>query len=387
MPFDFDQPVNRRDSDSIKWNYYDADVLPMWVADMCFRSAEPIVQALRDRVEHGIFGYAQPPKKLHETVVAWCARQYGWTIQPDDVIFLPGLVSGLNLVCRAYGHIGDSTITLSPVYPPMFSSATEQGMNCIHVPLTATQVNGAIRYEIDFDAFEKAITPRTTILMLCHPHNPAGREFTREELARLGEICIRKHVLICSDEIHGDLMLDDRRHLPMAAVSPEIADRTITLMAPSKTFNIPGLGCSFAIVTNAQLRQRLNSARSGIVPWVNLMGLTATEAAFTQCDDWLRELRAYLTGNRDFVARYLAEHMPTLKTTLPEATYLAFFDCSGAGIDGDPFAHFLKHARVATNAGSGFGKGGDGFVRLNFGCPRAQLHEALEKMAEALPAR
>jgi cysteine-S-conjugate beta-lyase len=385
MPFDFDSPLDRRNSDSIKWNYYGADVLPMWVADMCFRSAEPIVQALRERVEHGVYGYAQPPKSLHETVVRWCERQYGWTITPDDVIFLPGLVSGLNLVCRAYGHMGDSTITLSPVYPPMFSSATEQGMTCIHVPLTQSLVNGALRFDIDFAAFEKAITPRTTLLMLCHPHNPTGREFTREELTQLGEICARKNVLICSDEIHGDLVLDGRKHLPMAAVSPEIADRTITLMAPSKTFNIPGLGCSFAIVTNPQLRQRLNGARSGIVPWVNLMGLAATEAAFSNCDSWLGELRTYLAGNRDFTAAYIAEHMPSIKTTVPEATYLAFLDCAGTQIVGDPYKHFLERAKVATNAGSGFGKGGDNFVRLNFGCPRAQLLEALEKMAESLP--
>jgi cystathionine beta-lyase len=385
MPFNFDEVINRRDSDSIKWNYYPADVLPMWVADMDFKSPPAITQALTERAAQGVFGYAFPGRAFGELVAGWCARQYGWTISPDDVIELPGLVSGLNIVARAFGHVGDNTITLSPVYAPMFGASLEQGMPSIHVPLIGTVTGNTIRYEIDFDAFETAITPRTTLLMLCHPHNPLGREFTPEELSKLAEICARKHVLICSDEIHGDLVLDGRKHTPMASLSPEIAARTITLMAPSKTFNIPGLGCSFAIVPNAQLRARMQGAMSGIIPHVNLMGLTATYAAFTRSDDWLADLRLYLAENRNTMVSYLAEHMPALKTTLSEATYLAFFDCRALGIEGDPFKHFLERAKVATNPGPWFGKGGDGFVRFNFGCPRAQMLEALEKMAESLP--
>ncbi len=385
MPFNFDEPLNRRASDSIKWNHYPEDTLPMWVADMDFKSADAIVQALRDRVDHGVFGYASPTKMHSEVIVNWCQRRYGWSIVPDDVVFLPGLVSGLNLVSRAYGHIGDSTITLSPVYPPMFTSSAEQGMTSIHVPLVPTHTGGTVRFDIDFDAFEKAITPRTAILMLCHPHNPVGREFTREELLKLGEICVRKNLLICSDEIHCDLLLDGKKHTPLASIAPEIADRAITLMAPSKTFNVPGLGASLAIIKNPQLRQRLKSASSGLIPHLNLMGLTAMVAAYTQCDEWLAELGAYLTQNRNTMVDYIAANMPGVKTTVPEATYLAFFDCKETGIVGDPYAHFLSKAKVATNAGSNFGKGGDGFARFNFGCPRAQMLEALEKMAESLP--
>lgn len=385
MASSFDELIDRRNSDSIKWLAYPADVLPMWVADMDFRSPEPVLQALRERVEHGVFGYAGPQPKLLEAIVAWAARRYGWQIRPEHIVLLPGLVSGLNSVVRAYGHVGDSTIMLSPIYPPIFSSAYEQGMRPILVPMLTTQSGSTLRYEIDFAAFEKAITPRTTLMMLCHPHNPIGREFTREEMLRLGEIALKHNLTICSDEIHCDLMLDSRQHTTFASLSPELAERTITLMAPSKTFNVPGLGCSFAIITNAQLRQRLQSAISGILPHVNLMGMVATEAAFTNGDAWLTDLQAYLSGNRDAMVQYVTEHMPGVSVTAPEATYLAFLDFRSVGLSKDPYGHFLSKAKVALSGGAGFGAGGEGFARFNFGCPRSRMMEALERMAEVLP--
>lgn len=387
MSSSFDERIDRRNSDSIKWLAYPADVLPMWVADMDFRSPEPVVQALRERVEHGVFGYAGSLPKLIEAIVAWAASRYDWQIRPEHIVMLPGLVSGLNSVVRAYGHVGDNTIMLSPIYGPMFSSAYEQGLRPILVPLTTTQNGSTVRFEIDFDAFEKAITPRTTLMMLCHPHNPVGREFTREELLRLGEIALKHNLVICSDEIHGDLMLDGRRHTAFASLSPELAERTVTLMAPSKTFNVPGLGCSFAIVPNAQLRQRLHGAISGILPHTNVLGMVAAEAAFTKSDAWLADLQAYLTANRDALVHYVAEHMPGVAVTVPEATYLAFFDFRSAGLSKDPYAHFLSRAKVALSGGAGFGAGGEGFARFNFGCPRSTMMEALERMAEALPVR
>jgi cysteine-S-conjugate beta-lyase len=382
--YNFDEIFDRRNSDSIKWNYYPADALPMWVADMDFKSPPAIIDALRARADHGLFGYTKGEMDLPATIVGWCKRRYNWDVSRDEVVMLPGLVSGLNIVARAFGAVGDSTITFTPVYPPFLSSAAEQGMTAIQVPMTPVYTGATLRYEIDFDAFEKAITPRTRMFVMCHPQNPAGREFTREELTRLGEICLRHKLLICSDEIHGDLMLDGRKHAPFATMSPEIADSCVTLMAPSKTFNVPGLGCSFAVVKNPQLRQRMKSAMSGIIPHVNIFGLVACEAAFTQCDDWLTELQAYLTANRNVMTQYLAERIPSIKTTVAEATYLAFFDVRETGIPGDPFTYLLNTAKVATNAGPMFGKGGEGYVRFNFGCPRATLLQALDRIAESL---
>ena len=386
MSFDFDEIIDRRNSDSAKWKYYAADILPAWVADMDFRSPPALSRALHARIDHEVFGYAFPGPEVTDSIVTWAQRKYGWTIIADDIVLLPGLVSGLNLVTRAFGHPGDSTITLTPIYGPMMSASSDQGMQSIQAPLTAVRSGSTVRFEIDFDAFERAITARTTLFMMCQPHNPAGREFTREELARLGAICQKRNVLICSDEIHGDLMLDGRAHTVFASLSPELADRTITLMAPSKTFNVPGLGCSIAIVQNAQLRQRLKNSMSGIIPHVNLLGLVAAQAAFTQCDDWLAGLQAYLTANRDVLVKFVAEHMPGVATTVPEATYLAFLDFRTVELARDPYAFFMDKAKVALSSGLGFGKDGAGFARLNFGCPRSRMLEVLERLAAALPA-
>jgi cystathionine beta-lyase len=241
-----------------------------------------------------------------------------------------------------------------------------------------------LHYEIDFDSFADGINPSTRLFMLCHPQNPTGREFTREELMRLAAICVRNKVLICSDEIHCDLLLDGTRHIPLAALAPEISSQCITLMAPSKTYNIPGLGCSFAIIQNPDLRKRYLAAGEGLLTWVNAMGLVATEAAYRQGEAWLMELQQYLTGNRDFLVSYLEQHLPQLRTTVPEATYLAWLDCRDLGLAVSPHEFFLKEAKVAFNDGVPFGPGGKGFVRLNFGCPRSRLVAALESMREAV---
>jgi cystathionine beta-lyase len=380
----FDEIVDRRDSGCDKWGKYGEDIIPMWVADMDFKAPEPILRALHDRVAHGVFGYEMPSNALREAVVAWLDRRYGWRITPNDIVFLPGLVSGLNVVCRAVGHIGESAVVLAPVYPPFLTAPGNQGMGLDTAQLALRQDSEGIAYDIDFDAFERAITPRTKLFIHCHPHNPIGRDYTREENQRLAEICIKRDVLICADEIHCDLMLDGKPHVPVAALSPEIAEHTITLMAPSKTFNIPGLGCSFAIVQNAKLRQRLQQAESGILPHVNTLGLAATKVAYTECDTWLAELQSYLTSNCDALLAYLRERMPALTSTRPQATYLAWLDCRAAGIEGNAYQFFLKRAKVALSDGGAFGPGGQGFVRFNFGCPRAQMMEALDRMTNAL---
>lgn len=361
----------------------------MWVADMDFKAPEPVIQALRERVEHGVFGYEFPQAQLTETICTWLERRHQWKVTPADIVPLPGLVSGLNVISRAIGHIGDAAITLSPVYGPFYSAPTNQGLSLQKVELKRLPMNAPdehIRYEIDFEAFEKAITPRTALFLHCHPQNPIGREFTPEENKRLAEICLKKNVVICSDEIWCDLTLTGTKHVPMAMLSPEIADRCITLMAPSKTFNLPGLGFSFAVVQNAQLRQRIMQAKDGIIPLVNAMGLVAAQAAFSQCDGWLGELQGYLTENRTVLLDYLAENMPEIKSTNPDSTYLGWLDCRQTNIQGSPYEFFLKQAKVALSDGQQFGPGGEGFVRINYGCPRPQLLEALDLMRGALRA-
>lgn len=386
MTFDFNHIIDRRRTDCIKWTRYGSDVLPAWIADMDFAAPEPILQALHQRIDHGIFGYENPSLSLKETIVAWLARRHAWKITPDDIVFLPGLVSGLNLVCRAYGYTGDRAMMLTPVYSPFLSAPIFQGLAVDTVQLQPSLRQGRLHYEIDFDAFAAAITPRTKVFLLCHPHNPIGREFTSDEMERLAALCLAHDILICADEIHCDLMLDGRRHRPFASLGPEIADHTVTLMAPSKTFNIPGLGCSFAVVTNPRLRARLEHAGAGIVPHVNVMGLVATQAAFSRCDDWLAALLAYLSANRDALLSFIDEQMPGVTATAPAATFLAWLDFRGLALPTDPYNFFLQRARVAMNDGPTFGPGGDGFVRLNFGCPRPTLMQALSQMQAALAA-
>ena len=377
MTFNFDQIIDRRASDSGKWNYFAADILPMWVADMDFVAPPAVVEALQARVTHGVFGYGSDPKSLRALLVERMQRLYDWTISPDDIVFLPGLVSGLNVVSAAIGAPGDGVLINTPVYGPFLSAPTNQGRILNNAPLRYVAEGQRLRYELDLQATAAAIQPETRLFLLCNPHNPVGRAYTQDELVALAELCERHDLIICSDEIHCDLLLDATRHIPIAALSPAVAARTITLMAPSKTFNIPGLGASFAVVQNKELRQRVEKAATGIVPHTNILGIVAMEAAYQYGEPWLQALRAYLTANRDFAVRFIEEQLPALRTTVPEATYLLWLDCNGLGLDSAPYAYFMEQAKVAVNDGAWFGEGGAGFVRLNFGCPRATLAQGL----------
>ncbi len=384
MTYDFDRPIERRGTDSYKWQDYGDDVLPLWVADMDFAAPEAVLRALHDRVNHGVFGYGRPPAELTEVICERMQRLYQWEVTPEQIIYLPGLVAGLNLVCRAMGEPGEGVLVQTPVYPPFLTAPENHHLTLQTAELIYRREGQLLRYEIDDDQFEAAITPSTRLFILCNPHNPVGRCYTQAELTRLAEICARHDLIICADEIHCDLRLDDVPHLPLAALSPEIANRCITLMAPSKTFNIAGLDCGFAIVSNPNLRRRLTVASRGIVPGVNVMGATAALAAFKEGQLWLDEVLPYLAANRDFLVDYVLHHLPGLSLTAPQATYLAWLDCREAGIEGNPHQFFLKQARVALNDGPNFGPCGEGFVRLNFGCTRATLVEALERMRLAL---
>jgi len=381
--YNFDERIDRLNSGSAKWTYY-KDVIPMWVADMDFKVPPAIAQALHARIDHGIFGYEFPSAALTQALVSWVDKRYGWNIQADEIVMLPALVSGMALVSRALGHVGEHAITFTPVYHPFLSVPAGQGLHVTEVQLKPVMRGNYIDYEIDFDAFERAITPRTSLFIHCHPHNPAGREFTPEENRRVAEICLKHNLTMVTDEIWCDLTLDGTAHVPMSALSEEIGQNTITLMAPSKTFNVPSLGFGFAVIPNKKTRQLIMNAREGLIPFNNSLGMVAALAAYTESDDWLAALQHYLTENRNVALDYLAENMPNIKSTQPNATYLLWLDCKAAGIEGNAQQFFMDKARVALSDGGPFGSGGEGYVRLNFGCPREQLLEALDLMRSAL---
>ncbi|UCF36002.1 MAG: PatB family C-S lyase [Acidobacteriota bacterium] len=384
MQYDFDKAPRRCASDSLKWNTYGDDVLPLWIADMDFSSPLPVIRALQDRLEHPVFGYGKEPALLKELVVQRLGREQGWRVEPEAIVFLPGLVTGLNVTTRGVGSPGDAVLVNTPVYPPFLSAPTNQERRLLTAEQVARPSDCGLRYEIDFDALERTVSPETRLFILCNPHNPTGRAFSEPELRHLAEFCLRHDLLICSDEIHCDLLLGESRHRSIAQVAPEVEARTITLLAPSKTFNIPGLGCSLAVIPDASLRRRFRSAAAGIVPDVNLFGFAAAVAAYQECEDWLTGLKAYLTDNRDFLVKFLSRNLPEIGTTVPEATYLAWLDCRQLGPQTDPYRFFLEKAGVALSDGRRFGPGGEGFVRLNFGCTREVLAQALERMRQAV---
>jgi cystathionine beta-lyase len=383
MTYNFDQPIERQGTDSAKWGYFPPDVLPMWVADMDFAAPQPIIDALTARVQQGIFGYGLESSALKQTLVERMAQRYGWTITPADILFLPGLVSGLNIVSRATGEDGAGVLTNTPVYGPFLTAPINQSRTLQSAPLHVTQSGRRLHYELNMDGLAGAIQPNTKLFLLCNPQNPVGRAFTRAELSDIATFCESHNLVICSDEIHCDLLLDGAQHIPIASLSPEIAQRTVTLMAPSKTFNIPGLGASFAIVQNPALRKQIEAAMAGIVPHINILGMAAAEAAYAACDEWLEALLAYLTANRDFAVAYIEEHLPSVNTTNPEATYLLWLDLRSAGVE-KPAEMLMQQAKLAVNEGSWFGDGGEGFVRLNFGCPRSTLEAGLQRLRTAL---
>lgn len=380
MDYDFDQVIERRGTDCIKWGRFPDDVIPLWVADMDFRSAEPIIQALHQRIDHGVFGYTQPTKELRLALQDRLKGLYQWEVKAEEILFLPGIVTGLNVAVQAYAGAGDGILVQPPVYFHFFRDPLQHGRMVMDPPLTRRGDS----YEIDFDQFEKSITGQTKVFILCNPHNPVGRVFTRPELEKIADICLRHQLIICSDEIHCDLIYSGCSHIPIATLSPEVADRTVTLMAPSKTYNIAGLECGYATIKNKELRRAWQNTSYGIVPWVNIMGHVATLAALRGGQEWLDQVLVYLQGNRDFLAGYIRKEMPAIQMCRMEATYLAWLDCRNAGIQGNPAEFFLSEARVGLNNGPDFGKGGEGFVRLNFACPRKTLTEALDRMAAAL---
>jgi len=381
--FDFDRVIDRRASDSNKWRKFGPDVLPLWVADMDFPSPPAVLAALQARVAHGFFGYLTEHPELPAVVAERVTKRYGWRVSPEAVVLIPGVNVANNFACGALAAPGEGLLLQTPAYPPILRATSNLGrVQERHV----LDRDAAGRYVVDLDAFTAAITPRTKAFVLCNPHNPVGRVYSRTELEGMAAACLKRGLWIVADEIHCDLLLDGRTHVPMASLSPEVEARTITFMAPSKTFNLPGLKCAVAIVPNATLRERLTTAMGDLMSKPNILGHTAAVAAYREGDEWLEALLRYLAANRDALVEYVRTKLPGVTVAPAEGTYLAWLDCRGALPGGDPYTFFLERARVAFNDGKLFGPGGDGFVRLNFGCPRSLLTEGLERMRRALTA-
>ena len=380
-PFDFSTAPDRTGSDSIKWRRYAGlDVIPMWVADMDFAAPPAVLDALHARIDHGVFGYADPWPSVLEAVVEGIARDHAWRIQPEWLVWLPGVVTGFNVAVRAVGQPGDGVFTATPVYPPFLHAPANFEQRLVTTPL----VNSGQRWEWDWPATEAAMADGVRLFMLCNPHNPVGRVFDRDELGRIAALAERHDLVICSDEIHCGLVLDPATpHIPIAALDESVARRSITLMAPSKTWNIPALYCAFAIIPDATLRARYKRAMAGIVPHVNVLGLTATEVAYRDCGPWREALIATLRSNAARVVEAI-NALPGLSTTPVEATYLAWIDCrdwlAAKGIDNA--ARHFEQAGVGLSDGKDFGL--PGFVRLNFGCPAARLEEGLARIRRAV---
>jgi len=377
MKFNFDKLPDRRNTGSLKWDKYKSDeIIPMWVADMDFQAPPAILESLHENVEHGIFGYAVPRNELVEAIISRLDAKYQWKIQPSWIVWLPGLVPALNVVCRSFGNDWDEVLTFTPIYPPFLSAPRRSKKKLKAIPLRR---EGGL-FTLDTERLKGEISSRSKLLLLCNPHNPVGRRYNREEIKKVAEICLKHNIIICSDEIHCDLILDGKEHVPTATLGREISANTITLMSPGKTFNIPGLNCAFAVIPNEDLRRSFVRNREGIVPNTNALGYTACLAAYRDCEEWRTAMIDYLRENRNIVYKFINEEIPRLSMDNVEATYLAWIDARDLGM-ADP-ALFFEQAGVALSDGKNFQ--GEGYVRLNFGCSRKTLSKALDRMKRAV---
>jgi cystathionine beta-lyase len=381
---DFTLTPNRRNPNRLnKWTMYPKDVLPMWVADMDFSAPKPILDTLHKAVEHGVLGYEMASPALKETVAARMDSLYKWKVKPDAVVATTGIVSGFTAAANIACTPKKGALIQTPVYNMFYEIKNYARVPLLNAPLVKRVDGNILRYEIDWDIFAKQ-AKKAGMFLLCNPHNPLGMIFSRKDLMKMAEICIENDVLIVSDEIHSELLLDENKFTPMAKLSREIEKRVITLIAPSKTFNVPGLFCGFAIIPNEDLRKRYEQEVSRMTLHVSSMGLFAAQTAFSgKCDGWLKDLKRHLTGNRDFLVDYVTQYMPAVRTTIPDATYLGWLDFTQTDI-ADPYEFFLKRAKVALSNGKIFGKDGEGHVRINFGTSRALLQQGLEQMRRAM---
>ena len=389
MSFDFDTIVNREGTASLKWDGRNAyfgsqDLLPLWVADMDFAVPEAVSRAVQERATHPVFGYTLATDSLYDSLIRWLKHRHGWAIEREWIILSPGVVPSLHAAAIAFAGPQEGIIVQPPVYFPFFSAVTETDRRLLLNPL----VEEVGRYRMDFDHLEQCAGQGAKLLMLCSPHNPVGRVWRQDELRQVLDIARRHGLVILSDEIHHDLLFPGHRHTPLSLLA-EAGDQIVTTVAPSKTFNIPGLGLSALIVPDAKHRAALRKAFELLhLGASNPFSLVAFEAAYRGGEEWLEALLAYLTETRDFVAGFLAEKIPQIKLVQPEGTYLLWLDCRALGLSDSELRKFFIHeAKVGMNPGTVFGQGGSGFMRMNIGASRQVVAEALGRIADAVGSR
>ena len=384
MKYNFDEIIPRRGTNSYKWDSAgDADVLPMWVADMDFRTAPPVVEALRKRVEHGIFGYVRVPDAYYAAVTNWFARRHDWQIEKEWIIYTTGVVPALSAVIKALTAPGDKVMVQTPVYNCFFSSIRNNGCGMIANPLIYR--NGT--YQIDFaDLEQKAADPSVKVLLLCNPHNPAGRVWTKQELTRIGDICIRNNVWVVADEIHCELVFPGHTYIPFASISQEFLMHSVTCTSPSKAFNLAGLQIANIISADTDIRTKIDKAINiNEVCDVNPFGVEALMAAYNDGEEWLEELKQYLFANYNYLRVYFEEYLPEFPVATLEGTYLVWVDCSVLNQSSDEIVKtLLEKEKLWVNEGSLYGEAGEGFIRINIACPRQQLIEGLNRLRRAL---
>lgn len=381
--YDFETCIDRRDTGSLKWEKYAGrDVLPLWVADMDFVCAPEILDALQERLNHGVLGYTIATRDAEDAALAYLKRAHGYEARREWLVWMHGMVPGLNVAARAFGSAGDAVLTCTPVYPPFLSAPAWQDRECQTSPLIYQDG----RWTFDFEDLARKVTPKTRCFFLCSPHNPVGRVFDEDEIRRIATFCLERDIVLLSDEIHCDLLLDEVKHTCTATLSPEIEDNTITFMAPSKTWNVPGLACAFAVIKNPTIRQQFRQAARGFVTEVNAFGYAGLTAAYNHGEPWRQALLQRLRANRDLVYRTLGEHLPEIKLLPMQATYLAWLNIEGLQKLGIDDAHsFFIQTGVGLSPGRDFGDAR--WLRLNFGCPQATLEEALRRMCQAVAER
>mgnify|MGYP002735771441 FL=1 len=386
MKYDFDKTIDRRATNSYKWDSAPGGVLPMWVADMDFRTASAIIDALQKRVAHGIFGYTRVPDAYYDAVTSWFSRRHGWDIDREWIIYTSGVVPAVSAVIKAMTVPGDKVIVQTPVYNCFFSSIRNNGCEIVSNPLRRT----ADTYEMDFDALERcAADPRAKVMLLCNPHNPAGRVWTPDELTRLGNICLRNGVTVVADEIHCELVYQGFKYTPFASLSDAFLHRSVTCLSPSKAFNIAGLQIANIVAFDNDLRSRIDKAINiNEVCDVNPFGVAATIAAYNEGEEWLNQLVDYLHGNYEAMAEFCRRELPEFPITRLEGTYLVWMDCSSLGMPSDALEHaLLEDARLWLNAGTMYGAEGEGYMRWNIACPRSVMLDGLNRFLNFVRSR
>jgi cystathionine beta-lyase len=387
MKYNFDEIIERRNTGSVKYDllenlYGNPELLPFWVADMDFRTPPFIIEAIRKKLSHGIFGYPVITESFYQAVISWLSGRHGWPVLREWIVFSPGVVPALNLAVMAFTEPGDKIIVQPPVYFPFFSAVKNNGRELVLNPLRVKEG----RYYMDLEDLERKAGDGARMLIFCHPHNPVGRVWSINELSKVSEICNKYGVLILSDEIHSDLMLHGRKHNPLASLGSDAAANTVTFMAPSKTFNLAGLASSFLVISNPSLRNSYSEMLERVhIGMGNTFGITALEAAYQDGDDWLNQLLDYLAGNLEYLINFLQTHLPLITPVIPEATYLVWLDFRKTGMNQQEIKKFLvQKAGLALNSGDTFGIGGEGFMRMNIACPRSVLELGLHQLYKAM---